>query len=223
MPGCAFFWPASRFQSFPDPGKFLLCENMTVCFPPQNGHRFLPFHIFRILSNHPGNESPSNSWFWRFTSTTPQAQLSSLQVLMNQHLSQKGLPHPREVKWSRSVVSDSATPWTVAHQAPPSMGFSRQEYWSGLPFPSIQNNSSPLPSIPPGTKIHLMFLLSAILLGLLDPHPTRTLLTNWVWQKPYLYKFRLRKQTLQRVTSWTSCLHSNVLAFPKRSLSISKS
>ena len=27
------------------------------------------------------------------------------------------------------------TPWTVAHQAPLSMGFSRQEYWSGLPFP----------------------------------------------------------------------------------------
>ena len=29
-----------------------------------------------------------------------------------------------------------ATPWTVARQPPPSMGFSRQEYWSGLPFPS---------------------------------------------------------------------------------------
>ena len=29
-----------------------------------------------------------------------------------------------------------ATPWTVAHQAPLSMGFSRQEYWRGLPFPS---------------------------------------------------------------------------------------
>ena len=28
------------------------------------------------------------------------------------------------------------TPWTAAYQAPPSMGFSRQEYWSGLPFPS---------------------------------------------------------------------------------------
>ena len=28
------------------------------------------------------------------------------------------------------------TPWTVAYQAPPSMGFSRQEYWSGLPSPS---------------------------------------------------------------------------------------
>ena len=30
----------------------------------------------------------------------------------------------------------SVTPWTIAHQTPPSMGFSRQEYWSGLPFPS---------------------------------------------------------------------------------------
>ena len=29
-----------------------------------------------------------------------------------------------------------ATPWTVAYRVPPSMGFSRQEYWSGLPFPS---------------------------------------------------------------------------------------
>ena len=30
----------------------------------------------------------------------------------------------------------SATPWTAAHQAPPSMGFSRQECWSGVPLPS---------------------------------------------------------------------------------------
>ena len=40
-----------------------------------------------------------------------------------------------EVK-SLSRVQLFATPWTVAHQVPPSMGFSRQEYWSGLPFPS---------------------------------------------------------------------------------------
>ena len=35
-------------------------------------------------------------------------------------------------------MSDSLQPHglTIAHQAPPSMGFSRQEYWSGLPFPS---------------------------------------------------------------------------------------
>ena len=56
-----------------------------------------------------------------------------------------------------------ATPWTIAQQAPPSMGFSRQEYWSGLPFPSPGDLSNPgiepgspalqadaLPSEPPG-------------------------------------------------------------------------
>ena len=37
---------------------------------------------------------------------------------------------------SLSCVQFFATPWTVAYQAPPSMGFSRQEYWSGVPFPS---------------------------------------------------------------------------------------
>ena len=37
---------------------------------------------------------------------------------------------------SLSHVRPSATPWTAAHQAPPSMGFSRQEYWSGVPSPS---------------------------------------------------------------------------------------
>ena len=37
---------------------------------------------------------------------------------------------------SLSRVRLFATLWTVAHQAPPSMGFSRQEYWSGVPFPS---------------------------------------------------------------------------------------
>ena len=37
---------------------------------------------------------------------------------------------------SLSRVQLLATPWTVGHQAPPSVGFPRQEYWSGLPFPS---------------------------------------------------------------------------------------
>ena len=72
-----------------------------------------------------------------------------------------------EVKWSEmkslSPVRLFVSPWTVAHQAPLSMGFSRQEYWSGLPFPSagylpdpgIEPRSSALqadtlPSEPPG-------------------------------------------------------------------------
>ena len=48
-----------------------------------------------------------------------------------------------ESRKSLGRVRLSATPWTAACQAPPSMGFSRQEYWSGVPLPS--------PSITPVT------------------------------------------------------------------------
>ena len=64
---------------------------------------------------------------------------------------------------SLSRVRLFATSWTVAYQAPPSVGFSRQEYWSGLPFPSPGDLPNPgieprspalqvdaLPSEPPG-------------------------------------------------------------------------
>ena len=44
---------------------------------------------------------------------------------------------------SLSLVRLFATPWTVAYQAPLSMGFSRQEYWSGLPFPSPEDLPDP--------------------------------------------------------------------------------
>ena len=44
---------------------------------------------------------------------------------------------------SLNCVRLFATPWTVARQAPLSMGFSRQEYWSGLPFPSLGDLSNP--------------------------------------------------------------------------------
>jgi len=47
-------------------------------------------------------------------------------------------------------VSDSANPWIVAHRDPLPVGFPRQEYWSGLPFPS--------PGDPPYTGIKLMSL-----------------------------------------------------------------
>ena len=40
---------------------------------------------------------------------------------------------------SLSRVRLFVTPWTVAYQAPPSMGFSRQECWSGVPFPCAQS------------------------------------------------------------------------------------
>ena len=49
---------------------------------------------------------------------------------------------------SLSRVRLFETPWTVAYHAPPSMGFSRPEYWSGLPFPSPED--LPNPGIEPG-------------------------------------------------------------------------
>ena len=54
-----------------------------------------------------------------------------------------------EVK-SLSHVQLFATPWTVAYQASLSMGFSRQEYWSGLPFPSP--GDLPDPGIKPSLR-----------------------------------------------------------------------
>ena len=48
-----------------------------------------------------------------------------------------------EVK-SRSRVWLFVTPWTAAFQAPPSMGFSKQEYWSRVPLPSVRCNYLPL-------------------------------------------------------------------------------
>ena len=71
-----------------------------------------------------------------------------------------------KVKVLVSVMSDSVTPWTVARQAPLSLEFSRQESWSGLPFPfpgdlpdpgtelrspALQADS--LPSEPPGKPV----------------------------------------------------------------------
>ena len=54
---------------------------------------------------------------------------------------------------SHSVVSDSETPGTAACVAPPSMGFSRQEYWDGLPFPPPRD--LPDPGIKPGSLASL--------------------------------------------------------------------
>ena len=50
---------------------------------------------------------------------------------------------------TESEVRLFVTPWTVAYQAPLSVGFSRQEYWTGLPFPSP--GELPNPGIEPGS------------------------------------------------------------------------
>ena len=61
----------------------------------------------------------------------------------------------------RSAGYDSfATPWTIAHQAPLSMGFSQQEYWSGLPFPPSGDLANPgiEPTSPASPALHMASL-----------------------------------------------------------------
>ena len=69
---------------------------------------------------------------------------------------------------SLSRVQLFATPWTVAYQASPSMGFSRQEYWSGLPFPSP--GDLPNPGIEPGFPALVADALTSELPG--KPNPS---------------------------------------------------
>ena len=70
-------------------------------------------------------------------------------VSLKKQISLRMREERKKVK-SFSHVQLFATPWTVAHEAPPSMGFSRQEYWSGLPFPSP--GDLPDPGIEPGSS-----------------------------------------------------------------------
>ena len=93
-------------------------------------------------------------------------------------------------KWKVKVKSLShvwllATPWTVAHQAPPSMGFSRQEYRSGLPLPSPQ-------------ELYLIHLQGTQCSGL------DTWLVNWTKQTRLISH---RTTTPWHLTSSTLCSH----------------
>ena len=68
-------------------------------------------------------------------SRSPTLQVDSLPSKQQGKPKNTGVGHFSSIQ-SLSHVRLFATPWTVAYQASPSMGFSRQEYWSGLAFPS---------------------------------------------------------------------------------------
>ena len=99
---------------------------------------------------------------------------------------------------SQSEVTQScpllATSWTAAYKAPPSMGFSRQEYWGGLPFPSPGGLPNPgieprspalqadtLPSEPPGKPSgHLIYVKESK--NILTQWKKDSLFTKWSWE-----------------------------------------
>ena len=127
----------------------------------------------------------------------------------------------RKMKWSEvkslSRVQLFVIPWTVAHQAPPSMGFSRQEYWSGLPFsypgdlpnPGIEPRSPHcrkmlLPSEPPVKPKNNMPMYYIGLLGTDCPSTHKNPHSLWRGQeKPHLlfYVLTVLAMELAQVTS----------------------
>ena len=116
-----------------------------------------------------------------------------------------GIPQARVLEWvaisfsnawkwkvkvkSLSRVRPSATSWTAAHQAPPSMGFSRKEYWSRVPLPSPTIESShPYFRSFPYPHIHLVFrvlflffMLAIVHLSLPCYHVVLGLTTLWLF------------------------------------------
>ena len=105
------------------------------------------------------DSEPSCKWVWPgllMVTAQPNVLTATSWDTLNQNHPIKPFLNswPTDImKWSEvkslSHVRLFAAPWTVACQAPPSMGFSRQEYWSGLPFPSP--GDLPDPGIEPGS------------------------------------------------------------------------
>ena len=139
-------------------------------------------------------------------------------------LSQFMLSHFSHAK-SLQSLQFFGTPWTVAHQAPLSMGFSRQEYWSGLPCPSPEGLSDPgieptsllhwqsssLPLAPPGKHWSMVsFHLKSEMKVFTRVHTCSFLCLEWNEETHYSLKITLtpkcspeRKSFVQLEGNWT--------------------
>ena len=103
-----------HFQSF-----ILPCSSKTAAGAAANLHQSCPTLCDPIYSSPPGSPIPG--------------------ILQARTLEWAAISSSNAWKWkvkSLSHVRLLATPWIIAYQAPPSMGFSRQEHWSGVPLPS---------------------------------------------------------------------------------------
>ena len=102
-----------------------------------------------------------------------------LGILQTRTLEWVAVSFSNEWKWkvkgkSLSRVWLPATPWTTAHQAPPSMGFSRQEYWSGVPLPSPTMLSRLVITFLPRSKHLLISWLQSPSAVILEPRKIKS-------------------------------------------------
>ena len=103
-------------------------------------------------------------------------------ILQARTLEWVAISFSNEWKWKVKVTSLSrvrllATPWTAAYQAPPSMGFSRQEYWGGVPLPSPYSQQA-LSYLWPSTPALMGTLVGSLLLPCVLPAMVMPMLTT---------------------------------------------
>ena len=108
-----------------------------------------------------------------------------------------------KVKSSFSRIQLFATPWTVAYQAPPSMEFSRQEYWSGLPFLSPGD----LPN--PGFEPRSPALQADTLLSKPPRKPSKVVVDASVWVESAAV-FQTTSPMLQNIFNYSSWHYSTI-------------
>ena len=102
-----------------------------------------------------------------------------------------------------SHVQFFATPWTVAHQTPLSIGFSRQVYWSGLPFPPTGDL--------PDQGLEPVSLMSPALTG-------GFFTTNTTWEAPVSKtpRRKFQEEGVDRLCPWEATLLAQVVQNPPR-------
>ena len=125
--------------------------DLSQCQPQKQNWKFL---IFSLKTTNKLLPNIHNSGIWNYIIKSEVKLLSRVQLFV--------------------------TPWTVAYQAPPSLGFSRQEYWSGWPFSSP--GDLPDPGIEPGSPASQTDALSSDPPE--SPHHTVDLIKLWLkWQR----------------------------------------
>ena len=154
-PGIIFSHHAKGFEGWPHPFLLVSIGRFAFAWEYICGH--LEYYS-QVIPEFPLNLFPSNLCrmlpIW--TDWANPQELGSLGIASSdsKYLIILWGVSPAVWWWwfSRQVMSDSfATPWTIACQAPLSMGFSRQEYWRGLPFPSP--GDLPDPGIEPESPV----------------------------------------------------------------------
>ena len=159
----------SRVQPFATPWTVAYHAPPSMGFCKQEYWSGLPFPSLRILPTQGSNSHCRQTVYRLSHHEHPAAAAKSLQSCPTPFDPVDGSPpgsaipgilQARTLEWVASSFSNAwkwkvkvklfshvpllATPGTAAHQAPPSMGFSRQEYWSGVPLPSPKHHPSML-------------------------------------------------------------------------------